>query len=414
MWVAEGEDFPHALEAKRNECLSASEMFDYLVEYAAKFGLDKLTKLSSRVVRVCYDSRTDQSQVEIMRPSGELEMFGSYDAVIYASFNPTPNVPTWPKQQEFQGRVIHTSEFQTPVFEQIQQSNARVVVVGGSKSAIDALTSFGRAGHKNVTWLRRSAYVFIKYHTICHDRSCYAMARAFFAIGGLTLALLWPPLCPLFLMIINCAVVPRGFTLNIWRFHFGFLSEEHIQRANEATLIKSEIDHFTPTGAVLRTGEELKCDYVICATGYRTGVSNIVYEVDNHSVAFQPVESLFEGVCSPVMPRMMFANAIAYAFGMKRATGLADHVMSILVRYPDPSRIKNTFFNSRSSNMQAGFNFDTAKPLTIVFLTTWLLLIYVGVLSIPSLLSHFIGLFMLCRLRALNLKHPKTTAPSVA
>jgi len=226
-------------------------------------------------------------------------------------------------------------------------------------------------------------------------------------MAALILALLWPQLTALLLQLTNNAVVPQGWSLSLWRFHMGVLTNEHIRRAEEAKLIRSEIDHFKPTGAVLKNGQEIECDYVVCATGFRSGAMDIVYEVDNHVIQFQPIESLFEGVCSPVMPRMIFANALAYDFGIKRATALADHVMSLLVRYPDASRIKNTYWNSRSSNLNSSLLFDTSKSMVKVFLTGWLMLIYVGVLSIGSLLSHMIGIFLLTRLRTLQLKHPQ-------
>jgi len=213
------------------------------------------------------------------------------------------------------------------------------------------------------------------------------------------------------LLIINCAVVPRGFTLNLGKFHMGVLTKEHLKYAGSAPLIKSEIQHFTPTGVALKNGMQLNTDYVVCCTGYKTGVDKIAYEVDNHAVQWQQVESLFEGIVSPVMPRMVFAHAGPYDLGMKRATCLADHVMSMLVRYPDPSGIKNTTFGSRSCNMTQGLNMDPRKPFVKVFLHTWLMLIYVGVLSVYNMLGHAVGLFMCARVRVLQFNHPRSKRP---
>jgi ribulose 1,5-bisphosphate synthetase/thiazole synthase len=407
MWMTEAEDFPHPEEVKRGEYLSAPELYSYLVEYATKFGVDKVLKFNVKVVKVCYDSKADQSQVEIITPSGELERFDGFDAVVYSSYSSNPHIPTWPKQDKYQGRILHTSELQTSMFDSIRLGRSTVLVVGGSKSAVDTINNFKDVGHTQLTWLSRSRYMFAHVHTLCHDRSCYGMARGFLSIGAMSVSILWPALCGLLLILLGAAKAPFGFTVNIHRLHFGFVTDSMIKRAAEAQRFEGEILEFYEKGVVLKDRSMLEADYVICATGHRTGIDKIVYEVDNHSVVFQPVESLFEGIVSPVMPRLFFAHSIVYAFGMKRATSLADHVMSMLIRYPDSSRIKNTFFNSRANNMLAGLNFDSSKPLTSAFLETYLMLIFTGVLSIPSLISHMIGLFMLCRLRALNLKHPK-------
>jgi hypothetical protein len=191
----------------------------------------------------------------------------------------------------------------------------------------------------------------------------------------------------------------------------GVLSKEHVKHANAAPLIKSEIDHFVPTGVVLKNGKQLTSDYVVCCTGYKTGVDKIAYEVDNHAVQWQATESLFEGIVSPVMPRMVFAHANPYDLGMKRAVCLADHVMSMLVRFPHPDGIKNTTFGSRSCSMTHGVNMDPKNPMIVVFLTNWLMLIAAGVLSLYNMIGHMIGIFTLTRVRFLQLNHPQAKRP---
>jgi len=187
----------------------------------------------------------------------------------------------------------------------------------------------------------------------------------------------------------------------------GVLNKEHLKYADSVPLIKSEIVHFTPSGVMLKNGRELATDYVICCTGYKTGIDKIVFEVDNRIVQWRGKESLFESIVSPVMPRMVFGYACAYDLGMKRSICLADHVMSMLVRYPDPRRIKNSTFGSRICNMNQGVNMDTSTPMLHGFLIGWFMLVHLGIISLYNLLGHMFGIFMFTRVRILQINHPK-------
>lgn len=404
MWITEGKD-PYE-ESRRNACVSAREVYEYLVSVAEKHGIDKYMRLNSKVQRVCYDTATDKTKLEINH-NGVLETVEGFDWVIFSGFACSPNMTSWPRQDEFKGRVLHISELSTPLFHQITEHQAKVVVVGGGKASVDILTYFGQAGHKNVTWLARSTYIFMHFHAICHDRNIYAQVRGFLMILSFVLSLLSGPLCALSLRMINCAFSLPGFTLDILKFHMGVLNKEHIRYAKAVPYVKSEIVNFTPSGVQLKNGKHLECDYVVCCLGYKTGVDSIIYEVNGRVVEWKKHESLVENLVSPIMPRMVFAQCGPHDLGMKRSIILADHFMSFVVRHQDPASVKLSLFGSRVCNLQQGANLDHAEPMLHIFLLDWLMLVYVGVLNFWEVISHMCGLILCTKVRIFQANHPK-------
>lgn len=82
---------------------------------------------------------------------------------------------------------------------------------------------------------------------------------------------------------------PAGHKL----FHFGMLDahQRHILRCETEQVLGNPVA-FTERGLMLESGEEVECDTVIWATGYKTGLDAIEYE-KAHQIHFC-VENLLD------------------------------------------------------------------------------------------------------------------------
>jgi thioredoxin reductase len=124
-----------------------TEIHAYLRRYADHFGVTPRvrtsTSVESCVPRDGGGWRVELAQVgEDGSVGGDVEVREYERLVVANGHNRDPKVPTYPGQDTFHGRIIHTAEFKRPE----QLDGRRVLVVGAGNSGCDvAVAAVGRA-----------------------------------------------------------------------------------------------------------------------------------------------------------------------------------------------------------------------------------------------------------------------------
>lgn len=194
--------------------------------------------------------------------------------------------PTFPGIESFQGEVIHPQHWP----EGLDYSGKRVVVIGSGATAVTLVPSMAeQAAH--VTMLQRTpsyiltvpgedpiakrlrrrltperAYALIRWKNVLMTLLMYSLCRR------------WPNMMAGLLKRLAARQLPPGFDI---RTHLSPTYDPWDQRlclvpdgdlfgalsSGRASIVTGQIDHFTPSGIELGSGEELEADIVVTATG---------------------------------------------------------------------------------------------------------------------------------------------------
>lgn len=244
---------------------SRAQVIAYLEEYAAHFGLAPLFReevLSARRVDGGWEVRT----------AGGL--YRARQLVIATGFSRVPVVPSWPGEGEFNGRILHSSEYRNAR----PFRGQRVLVVGFGNSAGEIALDLAENGAEAVMAVRGPVNV---------------IPRDVLGIPIVRIGLLFRRLPPR----LTDAVARR-----LGRLTVGDLSRYGLRRAPYGTMtqitrharlplidigtlalirdgrirVRGDLLRFTPSGVVFANGEAEDFDAVVLATGFRAAVDEFL------------------------------------------------------------------------------------------------------------------------------------------
>ncbi|KAF9871342.1 dimethylaniline monooxygenase [Colletotrichum karsti] len=161
-------DFPMDLEAyglKEKQHVPGSVMHEYLVSYAKHFGVYEKVQLNTQVIRI---TRPDGEEWYIdVDHNGEAKTISCNRLIVATGVLTVPHMPDFKGSEEFDAPIVHSSDLgpRSDLFSSPDINT--VAVLGGSKSAYDAVHLAASTGHK-VRWvIRRSgrgpAWVFTAF-----------------------------------------------------------------------------------------------------------------------------------------------------------------------------------------------------------------------------------------------------------
>jgi len=263
----------------------AKEVTSYLREYARHFGIFDCIRFNTRVLQAtpgCQGRWTIESVSETGRESEEYDFF----IMAPGMFN-LPGIPDWPGMENFEGDVIHSSQFHATS----QIKDRHVAIVGFSRSAMDIAVDIVEDSasvtvlHRSVRWpVPEKILGLIRNHVLLFARwpVLFAppwirptrMAALLHTRGAFVVNLFWGlfefllsnqfrlknrklmPDHPMKLdLFTNLYITPRRF--------FTMLGAGVIRS------IRCKIESFYEAGIYLASGQKVPADVVICATGWR-------------------------------------------------------------------------------------------------------------------------------------------------
>eukprot|EP00656_Telonema_subtile_P010171 TRINITY_DN14864_c0_g1_i1.p1 TRINITY_DN14864_c0_g1~~TRINITY_DN14864_c0_g1_i1.p1 ORF type:complete len:512 (-),score=78.95 TRINITY_DN14864_c0_g1_i1:12-1547(-) len=309
---------------------AGATVFDYVQRFAAHAGLTDRIHTCSAVQAMDYDSthRTGTLSVQNLK-TGVQQQHGPYDMIVHTSLASDPKTPMLEGADEFTGLSVHSSQLSRELLEALLADDRRLVVVGGSKSACDAIVALTDAhvDMSRVTWLYRRPYQFCKVERYFHDRSWLSTLRGYVAYHAFKLG--WP--------LSRASDGADGYVLLSWlllwlldygwtydsdpwslplrsqpgalatlgrewaHFHIGMLdARERLILASHRGKVRGSPAKFEPDGLVLEDGTRIGADVVVWATGYSTGMDKMAFCKDGEPVSYTHLrahETVLDLVC---------------------------------------------------------------------------------------------------------------------
>ena len=261
--------------------------------------------------------------------------------------------PEWKGMESFKGRIVHPQRWP----EDLDTSGKKVVVIGSGATAATLIPAIAdKCGH--VTMLQRSPTYFIPgrnaielaetlrqlqiseewIHEIVRRKILFDQAtftrRAFEEpetvkkelLGGVRAAL-GPD---------SDAVIEKHFTPKYrpWRQRIAFVPDADLFKAvksGKASVVTDEIDRFTETGILLKSGQTLDADVIVTATGFNLCVlGDIAFSVDGKPVDFAHTVN-YRGMMFTGVPNMVWVFGYFRASWTLRTDMVADFVCRLLV-----------------------------------------------------------------------------------
>ena len=260
--------------------------------------------------------------------------------------------PTWPGMDSFKGQIIHPQSWP----EDTDLTGKKVVVIGSGATAATVVPAVaGKCAH--VTMLQRSPTYFITGRNVnelvsnlrqididpmwIHE---IARRRILFDQAAFTRRCLAEPelVTRDLLLGVRTAlgpgfeeVVDQHFTPNYrpWRQRIAFVPDADLFKAireGHASVVTGEIDHFTPQGIQLKSGQTLDADVVVTATGFNLNVlGDIEFSVDGQALDFAKTIT-YRGAMFTGIPNMTWVFGYFRASWTLRTDLLGDFVCRLL------------------------------------------------------------------------------------
>lgn len=308
----------------------------YLNDVIEENGLDDHIRYETEIARCSWSSEENRWTVETRHRDGApgptyrcnfLWMCSGY----YDHKN--PNMPDWPGMADFKGRLVHAQKWD----EQLDYKGKNVVVIGSGATAATVIPAMADdAAH--VTMLQRSPTYFLCYPNKSEladklreigvdDDTIHRVVRLDYLHQLKTLdrrSREEPETVfeELKYMIRQYAGDDFEFephftpTYRPWQQRLAFIPDGDMFtkiREGKVSAVTDNIDHFTADGIKLKSGDELKADIVIAATGFNLLVmGGIEFVVDGKVVDWSQTTT-YRGMMFTGVPNL------AWVFGYFRA-----------------------------------------------------------------------------------------------
>jgi len=129
-------------------------LFDYIKGRVERAGIRNWVKFHHSCRRVDYDQAKGKFRVIVQDLEGDREIIEDFDHVICASGHfSTPNMPSFPGFESYQGRVLHAHDFR----DALEFKGKDILIIGTSYSAEDIGSQCWKYGCKSVTVSHRTA-----------------------------------------------------------------------------------------------------------------------------------------------------------------------------------------------------------------------------------------------------------------
>merc|ERR1711972_907664 len=302
----------------------------YIQQYAQKHGVTEIAKYNTRVVTIqpksngCYD-------VVYEDESGQHTQ--TFDKVVIATGvygKQDEFIPDWDGKHDFEGQIIHCADY----LDLAVSEGKHVISVGYGKSSFDCaqvsvpVTKSSTILFREAHWcVPRKILGLVPFEFATFSRFGAACLQPMYVAAGpiekllhaipLLLALFWQLVAFIFQkqfgMPKQC-VPKQGFIADFWGGH-GILPHPDffpLINAGSIKAIKGEIKTIKENSVVLASGDELPCDVIVAATGYKPIRSFLPKEVAE--LKEKDGFWLYRQMVHPSYPGLIFLNSETTTF----------------------------------------------------------------------------------------------------
>ena len=332
---------------------TAEEILSYMGEVIEENDLDRHIRYNHRITSAQWSSEENRWTIIATRTdTGEQKLFSANFLWMCQGYyrHSEGYTPEWPGMDQFQGTIVHPQTWP----EDLEYAGKNVVVIGSGATTATLVPAIA-ADCEHVTVLQRSPTYFIPGRNkielaetlreldideewiheivrkkILHDQS--NLKRRSFEepekvkqelIDGVR-SILGPE------YDMESHFTP---TYRPWRQRIAFVPDGdlfHSIKSGKASVVTDVIDRFTSRGILLESGQELKADIIVTATGFNMSVlGDIDFEIDGQLLDFSDTVT-YRGMMFTGVPNMLWVFGYFRASWTLRADLLADFVCRLL------------------------------------------------------------------------------------
>ncbi len=261
-------------------------ILDYIRDTASEFGVDKKIRYGNRVTHASWSSDDARWTVDVKTDDGVTQLTCNFLYLCTGYYDyESGYTPEWSDTEKFKGRIIHPQKWP----ENLDYKNKRIVVIGSGATAVTLVPAMADEA-EHVTMLQRSpTYVMTLpaedrvanfLRRLLPERLSYALTR-------------WKNvLLQMFFYVLSKKrpqtmkrMLEKGVrtelgeeydiahftpTYNPWDQRLCLVPDSdlfRVIREGRASIITDQIETFTETGLLLKSGERLDADIIVTATG---------------------------------------------------------------------------------------------------------------------------------------------------
>jgi monooxygenase len=326
-------------------------ILSYLKETAADSGIDKHIRFRHKVVAADWSEAEKQWMLRVDRDGEEVEISCSFLFACSGYYNYDRGyAPQFPGSDEFEGPIVHPQHWP----EDLDYQGKKIIVIGSGATAVTLIPALANSGAGHVTMLQRSpsyigslpdidafaarmmrtlppkpAYLVSRWKNILFQWAQYRISRRF------------PNFMRNALMTMAKRRLPEGYDVEK---HFGPRYKPWDERLclapngdlfrairhGQADVVTDTIDRFTKTGIKLNSGEELRADIIITATGLNLRLFGGADILRNGAPVDLTETMAYKGMMLSGLPNMAFTIGYTNASWTLKADLVSEFVCRVL------------------------------------------------------------------------------------
>ncbi|QEH43042.1 NAD(P)/FAD-dependent oxidoreductase [Chitinophaga sp. XS-30] len=306
---------------------SGEQVQAYLTGYARHFGILPFIRFRTELVSLQYHHGQWYMQVRNLNEGTDDIMSFDFVVICTGTFH-KPHIPAFPGLQSFReagGQVLHSSQ----VNDEALLKDRSVAVIGFAKSATDIATLAADRSRDCALVYRKAQWKVPRYFGNLVNMRYLLFSRfseAFFdaphktgfqrylhSAGRVMVWMQWRGLELLLkkqFSLKTCGMVPSHRIEDQISCSLGVAPEGFYEKVKSGRIraIRSEIAHFEGRKMVLRNGEELTPDLVVCGTGFTQGLPFLEKIHREKIIAPDGSYQLFRNLIHPDVPQLGFVG----------------------------------------------------------------------------------------------------------
>lgn len=342
---------------------TAAEILDYLQEVVDENTLEPHIRFGHRVSGAVWSTEEALWTVEATNTERENRRFtGNFLFMCQGYYNHQAGYyPDFPGQEKFQGLIVHPQQWPAD----LDYTGKEMVVIGSGATAATIVPAVAeRAAH--VTQLQRSPSYYLPVDNREEDDLTKELRslevpqewihgikrRKFLAESRIFTerALSEPDVVRQELLDMTAAILPEGYDIAThftphyapWKERLCLLPEGDLLKAiasGKASVVTDQINCFVEEGILLNSGQTLKADIIVSATGIELcGLGNIQFTVDGRPIHL-PETWTYKGILISDMPNLVWTFGYIRSSWTLRSDLIAHYVCRLL-NYMDQRAVR--------------------------------------------------------------------------
>jgi len=332
---------------------TAGEILKYMGEVIDENGLAEHIRYNHRIQSAEWSSADNRwTVVATKTDTGETKRFTAGFLWMCQGYyrHSEGYTPEWPDMDRFEGRIVHPQTWP----EDLDYKGKRVIVIGSGATTATVVPAIA-PDCEHITVIQRSPTYFIPGRNrndlaeqlreldipaewtheivrrkLLHDQAAFTQ-RCIDEPDTVKRELL----AGVRQFLGPDYDVETHFTPQYrpWQQRIAFVPDGDLFKgiaSGKASMVTGEIDRFTPGGVLLKSGEEIRGDIIVTATGFNMSIlGDIAFAIDGKPLAFSETVT-YRGMMFTGIPNMLWIFGYFRASWTLRADLLADFVCRLL------------------------------------------------------------------------------------